>query len=189
MKSFHNNNFNSTSFQSSSGLEPSSHHHNHHHHDSSCLNSSSSTTSSSTTTNCCYMQQASTPPSPFNVLNCNPGSRSLFMNTNNNYSKSNSFLRCPDALSAPSLPSIQVQSPPFHHLPSSPSSPILYNKNSTGFFSNNNESDLTVQIIGTDQLEKRFVLYRVEVTLKERKWLVTRRFSEFHHLLEVVSND
>lgn len=169
MKSFHNLN---SSFQSSPGFETCV---NPHHHESSSSASNSPPTS--------YMLTSS-----INVLNSNSGSRSLFMTSNGNNQKN--FLRIPDALTAPPSPSIQVQSfnPPLSS--STPPSPILSNKNlSTGYSGNNNDSNISVRIVETDPLEKRFVLYRVEVTLDGQKWFIRRRYSEFHHLLEVVSVD
>lgn len=164
-KSFHNLN----PFKSSTGLDPQ-------HHESS-------SSSTSTNSNDCYI-----PTSPLNVLKCNSGSRSLFMTSdNNNHSPINNLLRIPDAVSAPPSPSNHYQHSFKPISSSTPPSPILSNKISTGFVGNINNNDICVKIVETDPLEKRFVLYRVEVTLNGQKWFVRRRYSEFHHLLEVVS--
>lgn len=169
MKSFHNFN----SFQSPRGAEPQS----DHESSSSTTTYSPTLQKSSLIASNCKMPAKST----LNALNCNSGSRSIFMDNNHN-----NFLLIPDAISAPPSPSVQAQSFNLSSSSSTPPSPILTNKISTGYVSNNNEYEFSVKIVETDPLEKRYVMYRVEVTIEGQKWFVRRRYSEFHHLLEAV---
>ena len=46
---------------------------------------------------------------------------------------------------------------------------------------------LFVQIHSIDESEKKFVRYQMQVTFNGTIWYLSRRFSEFHSLLEVVS--
>lgn len=170
MESIHNLN----TFQSSTGVGTCGPQHQNYE-------SSSPTLNSSTNSNDYFMKRS--------PLNCNSGSKSLYMTSDNN--NHNNFLRIPeegaDAVSAPSSPSIHDQSF-FNSLScSSPPPSILPNKSSTGFTGYVNNNELSIKIVETDPLEKRFVIYRVEVALNGQKWFVRRRYSEFHRLLEAVS--
>lgn len=50
-----------------------------------------------------------------------------------------------------------------------------------------NPSQLSVQINSIDDGEKKFVRYQMQVTYNGTIWYMSRRFSEFHALLDVVS--
>ena len=50
------------------------------------------------------------------------------------------------------------------------------------------QPQLVVQIHSIDESEKKFVRYQMQVTYNGATWYISRRFSEFHSLLEVVSS-
>lgn len=51
----------------------------------------------------------------------------------------------------------------------------------------NPSQQVSVQINSIDESEKKFVRYQMQVTYNGTIWYLSRRFSEFHTLLDVVS--